>query len=112
MIEIRIDKESEFIWLQNVINAGVLNSCQGYTMKFLGIPLNQNVTFIKSDNYEDDIKEKREEFNRRFADKGLRGMDVERILKEEYKKEHQMIVEPKYDGASRLINKEFLNKQK
>ena len=89
MIEIKVDKESEMIWLQNIIGAGVLNTSQKYTMNFLGVPLTQNVTYKPSDNYEDDVKEKREEYNRRFADKGLRRMDIERILQEEYEKEHQ-----------------------
>ena len=89
MIEIKVDKESEMIWLQNIIGAGVLNTTQTYTMNFLGVSLKQNVTYKLSDNYEDDVKEKREEYNRRFAYKGLRRMDVEKILQEEYKKEHQ-----------------------
>lgn len=84
MIEIKVDKESEIFWLQKIIGAGVLNTTQPYTMKFLGIPLSQNVIYKPSDNYEDDIKEKREEYNMRFAGKGLRGMDIERILREEY----------------------------
>ena len=46
--------------------------------------MRQNVTYKQSDNYEDDIKEKREEYNRRFADKGLRRMDVEEILRKEH----------------------------
>ena len=84
MIEIKVDKESEMMWLQNIISAGVLNTSQKYTMKFLGVPLRQNITYKQSDNYEDDIKEKREEYNKRFASKGLRRMDVEDILREEY----------------------------
>lgn len=88
MIEIKVDKESELIWLRNVIGSGVLNTDQKYTMNFLGVPLKQNVTYKPSDNYEDDIKEKREEYNRRFADKGLRRMDVERILRAEYEDKH------------------------
>ena len=84
MIEIIVDKESEMIWLQNIINAGVLNTSQRYTMNFLGVPMRQDVTYKQSDHYEDDIKEKREEYNRRFADKGLRRMDVEEILRKEY----------------------------
>lgn len=84
MIEIKVDKESEVIWLQNIIGAGVLNTSQTYTMNFLGVPLRQNVKYVKGDHYEDDIKEKREEYNRRFVDKGLRMIDIEDILRKEY----------------------------
>ena len=89
MIEIKVDKESEAIWIQNIIGAGVLNTSQAYTMNFLGIPLHQEVIYKPSDNYEDDIKEKREEYNKRFANKGLRVMDIERILREEYENEQK-----------------------
>ena len=84
MIEIKVDKESEVVWLDSVINAGIINNTQGYTFKFLGIPLNQNVNYTKSDDYEDDIKEKRDEYNKRFA--GLTGMQVNEILRKEYNK--------------------------
>jgi hypothetical protein len=83
MIEIKVDKESEMIWLQNIIGAGVLNTDQAYTMKFLGVPLKQNITYKPSDDYEDDVEEKREEFNRRFGNKGLRRREIEQILKKE-----------------------------
>ena len=85
MIEIKVDKESEIVWLNNVLSAGVLNSNQTYTMNFLGVPLRQDIHYIKSDDYEDDIKEKREEYHNRFDDTGLRLMDIEEILRKEYK---------------------------
>lgn len=84
MIEIKVDKESEMIWLQNIIGAGVLNTTQKYTMIFLGVSMTQNITYKQSNNYEDDVEEKREEYNRRFTDKGLRLMDIEEILRKEY----------------------------
>ena len=89
MIEIKFDKESEWVWLKNIIGAGTLNTTQAYTMNFLGVPLTQNVKYVASDYYEDDIKEKREEYNRRFADKGLRGVDIEAILRKEYQERKQ-----------------------
>ena len=84
MIEIKVDKETEMIWLQNIIGAGVLNTTQKYTMIFLGVSMTQNITYKQSNNYEDDVEEKREEYNRRFTDKGLRLMDIEEILRKEY----------------------------
>lgn len=84
MIEIKVEKESEMIWLDKIIGAGVLNTSSKYTMNFLGVPLRQNIRYVKSDNYEDDVKEKRDEYNRRFANKGLRGMDIEEMLRKEY----------------------------
>ena len=81
MIEIKVDKESEMIWLNRVLSAGKCNMTTPYTLLYLGVELKQNITFKPSDIYEDDIKEKRDEFNKRFAN--MRGMDIERILREE-----------------------------
>ena len=83
MIEIKVDKESEMLWLREIIGSGVLNTSIPYTLKFLGVPLKQNINYKASDNYEDDIKEKREEFNKRFAESGLVGWQIEKMLKKE-----------------------------
>ena len=64
MIKITFDKESEFVWLKYVIRNGVLNLREGdhfvKTFKKHDLSLNQKVTYIKSDNYEDDLVEARE----------------------------------------------------
>ncbi len=94
MIRITVDKESELLWLQSVLSAGSLNISDQYTLKYLGVDLRQNINFKKSDAYEDDVKEKREEYNRRFKDSGLRKMDIERLLREELLEK-----ENKYDST-------------
>lgn len=64
MIKITFDKESEFVWLKYVIRNGVLNLRDGdpfvETFKKHDLSLNQKVTYVKSDNYEDDLVEARE----------------------------------------------------
>ena len=64
MIKITFDKESEFVWLKYVIGNGVLNLRDGdpfvETFKKHDLSLNQKVTYVKSDNYEDDLVEARE----------------------------------------------------
>ena len=64
MIKITFDKESEFVWIKNVIENGVLNLRDGdpfvETFKKHDLSLNQKVTYIKSDIYEDDCVEARE----------------------------------------------------
>ena len=63
MIKITFDKESEFEWLKYVIRNGVLNLRDGdpfvETFKKHDLSLNQKVTYVKSDNYEDDLVEAR-----------------------------------------------------
>ena len=63
MIEIKVDKASEFYWIKNVIDSGVMNLSNPYSLIYLGVKLNQKVTYKLSDNYADDIKEKVEEYN-------------------------------------------------
>lgn len=89
MIQIKVDKESEMLWLTNVISAGTLNLSNTYTLEYLGVPLKQSINYKQSDEYIDDVKEKREEYNNRFANSGLRRMDIENILKKEYKEKHR-----------------------
>ena len=64
MIKITFDKESEFVWLKYVIRNGVLNLRDGdpfvETCKKHDLSLNQKVTYVKSDNYDDDLVEARE----------------------------------------------------
>ena len=64
MIKITYDKESEFEWLKYLIRNGVLNLREGdhfvETVKKHDLSLNQKVTYVKSDNYEDDLVEARE----------------------------------------------------
>ena len=64
MIKITYDKESEFVWIKNVIENGILNFRDGdpfvETFKKHDLSLNQKVTYVKSDNYEDDLVEARE----------------------------------------------------
>ena len=64
MIKITFDKESEFVWLKYVIGNGVLNLREGdhfvEAFKKHDLSLNQKVTYVKSDNYEDDLVEARE----------------------------------------------------
>lgn len=83
MIEIKVDKRSELEWIMRVIDAGVCNLGTPYTLKFLGVPLKQNVNYKPSDIYEEDITDKIKEYNKRFPNNGISGMQTERILKDE-----------------------------
>jgi hypothetical protein len=83
MIEIKVDKESELIWIENVINAGKANFKYPCSLMSLGISLSQEIKCIPSDAYEDDIKEKREEFKKRFEDRELSSNKIEDILRDE-----------------------------
>lgn len=83
MIEIKIDKESELLWLRSVLDAGACNLFTPYTLKYLGVNLKQNVTFKPSDVYENDIKEKIDEYNKRFPDNNITRMKAESILRDE-----------------------------
>lgn len=83
MIEIKVDKASEMLWLNSVLNAGTCNLPNPYTLKFLGVDQKQNVTFKPSDIYENDIKEKIDEYNKRFPDNNITRMKAESILREE-----------------------------
>ena len=84
MIEIKVDKESEIIWLKNVFEGGVLNAREPFIMNFLGIPATQEIHYILNANFEDDIKEKRDEYNNRFANKKITIGEIEEILRKEY----------------------------
>lgn len=68
-IKISFDKESEFLWIKEIINAGLLNGNPDRLtiLKYLGVPMQQTVSYSPNDNYEDDIKEKREEYNKKFS---------------------------------------------
>lgn len=85
MIEIKVDKESEILWLKSVIGAGTCNLPDPYTLMYLGVDLkhDMNIRFKPSDIYEDDVKEKIAEYNRRFPDNNISKMQAERILREE-----------------------------
>lgn len=87
MIEIKVDKRSELEWIKKVIGAGYLNISTPYTLKFLGVPLRQNITYIPSDIYEEDITDRIKEFNKRFAESGLVGWQIENTLRNELLKE-------------------------
>lgn len=68
-IKISFDKESEFLWIKEIIDAGVLNGSHDRLtiLKYLGVSMKQSVTYSPNDNYEDDTKEKREEYNKKFS---------------------------------------------
>lgn len=83
MIEIKVDKRSELEWITRAIGSGVLNSSEACILNFLGVPLQQEVTYKPSDIYEEDITDKIEEFNKRFAGSGLVGWQIEEILRKE-----------------------------
>lgn len=83
MIEIKVDKESEIQWLNSVLSAGTCNLSNPYTLKYLGVEQKQNITFKRSDIYENDIKEKIDEYNKRFPDNNITRMKAECILREE-----------------------------
>ena len=83
MIEIKFDKESELLWLKDVISAGVLNITRVNTLKYLGVDLTQNVKYVRSNNYVDDTKERRKVFDRRFGKSGFSLMAIEDILRKE-----------------------------
>ena len=71
MITVTVDKESEYMFIRNAIESGVCNFSTPNFYKAMGIPLRQNVTYHKSDDYVDDIKDKREELLQRFEDKSM-----------------------------------------
>ena len=83
MIEIKVDKRSELEWIMKVIDAGTCNLSVPYTLKFLGVPLKQNINYSPSDIYEEDITDKIREYNERFPANGISGMKAERILRKE-----------------------------
>ena len=71
MITVIVDKESEYMFIRNAIESGVCNFSTPNFYKAMGIPLRQNVTYHKSDDYVDDIKDKREELLQRFEGKSM-----------------------------------------
>ena len=71
MITATVDKESEYMFIRNAIESGVCNFSTPNFYKAMGIPLRQNVTYHKSDDYVDDIKDKREELLQRFEGKSM-----------------------------------------
>ena len=71
MIIITVDKESEYMFIRNAIESGVCNFSTPNFYKAMGIPLRQNVTYHKSDDYVDDIKDKCEELLQRFEGKSM-----------------------------------------
>ena len=71
MITVTVDKESEYMFIRNVIESGVCNFSSPNFYKAIGIPLRQNVTYHKSDDYVDDIKNKREKLLQRFESKSM-----------------------------------------
>ena len=83
MIEVTIDKESEILWLDSILRSGILNAQNSNMFKFFNIPVSQEIIYIKSEEYVDDIKDKREEFNKRFE--GLTPQEINKILEKEFK---------------------------
>ena len=71
MITVTVDKESEYMFIRNAIESGVCNFSTPNFYKAMGIPLRQNVTYHKSDDYVDDITDKREELLQRFEGKSM-----------------------------------------
>ena len=71
MITVTVDKESEYMFIRNAIESGVCNFSSPNFYKAMSIPLRQNVTYHKSDDYVDDIKDKREELLQRFEGKSM-----------------------------------------
>ena len=71
MITVIVDKESEYMFIRHAIESGVCNFSSPNFYKAMGIPLRQNVTYHKSDDYVDDIKDKREELLQRFEGKSM-----------------------------------------
>ena len=71
MITVTVDKESEYMFIRNAIESGVCNFSTPNFYKAMGIPLRQNVTYHKSDDYVDDIKDKREELLQIFEGKSM-----------------------------------------
>ena len=81
MITVTVDKESEYIFIRNAIESGVCNFSSPNFYKAMGIPLRQNVTYHKSDDYVDDIKNKREELEQRFEGKSMSMIQIEHELR-------------------------------
>ena len=71
MITVTVDEESEYMFIRHAIESGVCNFSSPNFYKAMGIPLRQNVTYHKSDDYVDDIKDKREELLQRFESKSM-----------------------------------------
>ena len=66
MIQIIFDKESEFRWIKNALESGVMNISNPHTLRAMGVPLKQEINYKASDNYENDIKEKTEALLKRL----------------------------------------------
>lgn len=61
MINITVDKASEYLWLRTVMECGVLN-CRHSMRKLVDryeIPTTQDVTYSRSSKYINDLKERR-----------------------------------------------------
>lgn len=61
MINITVDKASEYLWLRTVIECGVLN-CRDSMRELVNkyeIPATQDVTYSRSSKYINDLKERR-----------------------------------------------------
>lgn len=82
MIEIRFDKESELLWLKEVIGSGACNCGYPYLLQAMGVDLHQEVTYKPTDNYVDDVENNRKLLVERF--KGMKIGEVNSILREEY----------------------------
>lgn len=63
-IKITIDKLSEFVWLERVIQGGCMNLGRDTVGMFdkVGIPTKQNIQYELSDSFEDDINPRYKEY--------------------------------------------------
>ena len=58
-MKIIIDKESEFQWIREIIDTGLLNISRDLAMSMMnrGIDLSQNILYEKSDAYMKDLED-------------------------------------------------------
>lgn len=85
MITVTVDSEKEFMYIQQMLEAGSLNYAYPNIIEYLGIPLRQTVHFVKGENYVDDLKDAQEAFNKRFE--GMTSYEIEEFLRNKKKKD-------------------------
>lgn len=63
MIVITFDNESEYLWIRNVVEAGVLNISHDIIkeMNEQNIPLENSVLYKRTDNYKNNICDSKKE---------------------------------------------------
>lgn len=85
MIRVVVDKGSELMWVQQILESGSEHCDYPHFLRALGIDLQQRVHFDKTEGYVDDISETSKKLMSQFD--GKTNMEyVERVLGKRYQK--------------------------